>query len=69
MLRSDFLFALDEDGHPHRRLPVPGLNRRRVNRDPGLVVGRAAAEEPPARSVGSNGGDSQSSRGPGGCTS
>ena len=48
MNRSNFLFALDEDGHAHRRTAFPDLQRRRVNGDPSLVVGRTAAKEPPS---------------------
>ena len=45
MRGPDFLLALDENGHTNRRPPLPRLQRRRVNRDPGLVIGRTAAKK------------------------
>ena len=46
--RTGFLLALDEDGDVERRLALPGPHGRRVHRDPGLIVGRAPPEQPPA---------------------
>ena len=46
--RADLLLALDEDGDPHRQVTRVGAQRRDVRHDTGLVVGGAAAVEPPA---------------------
>src|SRR5262245_6675891 len=45
MRGPDFLLALDEDGHANRRLPLPRLQCRRVNRDSGLVIGRTTTKK------------------------
>ena len=64
MNRSNFFFALDEDGHAHWRIAFPDLQRSRVNSDTCLVISGATANRRPERSVGSKGDDSQSSSGP-----
>ena len=45
--RTSFLLAVDEDGDIERRLALPGLQRRRMHGDPGLIVRRAPPEQAP----------------------
>ncbi len=46
-LRAELLLALDEDDHAHRQVVTEGAQGSDVRHDAGLVVGGAAAEQPP----------------------
>ena len=68
---ADLLLALDEHHDVDREVVAVDPQGAEVGGDPGLVVGGTAGVEAPAvaRSVGSNGGESQSAWSFSGCTS